>query len=506
MSSTFMGLSIATRGLYSSQAGLSVTSNNISNTNTEGYSRQTVAQTSVSTPASTSGGVIIGGGSEVTSVERIRQASLDNQYWRANTSLGEWEVKADALTEIETVFSDSTDDGFSTVMNDFYDALEELSNNASDTSVRTSVEAAANSLCEYLNNAAAQLEMIRDDLNTSVKTTVDQINSYAQQIAKLNDQIQQATAGGATANELEDQRTLLLDKLSGLVDISVSETVVGTNPDGTVNTILNVTVNGSTLVSGDKARQLECTSDSDGLYQIQWQDTGEAFEPDSGALKGYLDIRDGAGGSEYKGIPYYLSQLDEFARTFAEAFNEGIYADGNTYYAGHAGGYSSDGSTGIRFFTYDDCSSEDFMNSGSDTESRYANITAANISVALDIQEDVGKIAASSSAGQADNSENIADLIELCQDSQMFNKGTPEDFMNSIISTLGTSSSYAQRLADNKSTIANNIDERRTSVSGVSADEETANLTKYQQAYNSSALLVTTWNEIYQTTIDMVNE
>ncbi len=506
MSSTFMGISIATRGLYSSQVALSVTSNNISNTNTEGYSRQTVSQTSVSGVTVSGGSAIIGGGSEVTAVTQIHDASLDKKYWQANSTLGEWQVKSDSLTEIESVLGDSND-GFSTVMDDFYAALEDLSNDASDSSVRTSVLETANSLCEYLNNASNQLTSLRSDLNTSVKTTVDQINSYARQLAALNDQIQQAASTGATTNELEDQRTVLLDNLSKLTAVTVSQTVVGTNADGSNNTMLTVSVNGETLVNGNDYRQLECYETSDGMYGIRWQDTQDTFEPAGGQLQGYLDLRDGTGtDSDYKGIPYYISQLDKFARTFAEAFNEGVYADGNTYYAGHAGGYGADGSTGIRFFTYDDSSSADFMDSGIDLDSRYANITAASISVSKDIQEDVDKIAASSSADEADNNENVADLIKLCEDSQMFNKGTPEDFMDSIIASLGTNSSYAQRMADYKSTIVKNISDRRTSVSGVSIDEETANLTKYQQSYNAAATLVTTWNEIYQATIDMVNE
>ena len=216
-------------------------------------------------------------------------------------------------------------------------------------------------------------------------------------------------------------------------------------------------------------------------------------------------MRDGAGGSDSKGIPYYISQLDEFARTFAKAFNEGIYKDGVSYYGGHAGGTGLDGSTDIRFFSFDGLSSADLMASGADTDAVYANITAANLSLSQDVLEDINVIAAASSTGGDENNENVNDLISIVQDSRMFNRGAPEDFMNSIIATLGTSSAYAQRQNDNQATLVQYISDSRSSLSGVSTNEETANMTKYQQAYDASAQMVTVWNQIYATTINMVS-
>ncbi len=511
MSSTFMGLSIADRGLSSSQIGLAVTTNNISNVNTTGYSRQTVNQVAVG-PAATYSSNYVGSGSDVTSVDRIRSFRLDQKYWQENTSLGEWDTKSSYLTQIEEVMGTSSDDdSFSTTMDDFYSALEDLSSDPSSTSARAVVQEDGQAVCEYLNNAADELTQIRSDVNSDVKTGVDQINSYSQQIADLNQQIAVATAANASANELEDQRDLLVDKLSALVDVQVTKATIGTSADGTAITTYNITTGGSTLVSGTTARQLTCTtiangSSEDGMYAISWADTGEAFEPDGGSLKADLDLRDGTGvDGDYKGIVYYTNQLDDFARTFAEAFNEGIYKDGSSYYSGHAAGYGSDSSTGIRFFSYDDLSSTDLMASGSDTAAVYANITAGNISLSSDVADDVAKIAASSASDEDGNNENVQDLISICQDSRMFASGTPEDYYNSIIAALGTATSYASRQDSVQTAIVAYIDDSRASVSGVSTNEETANMTKYQEAYAASAKTVTTWSEIYETTINMVN-
>ncbi len=145
------------------------------------------------------------------------------------------------------------------------------------------------------------------------------------------------------------------------------------------------------------------------------------------------------------------------------------------------------------------------MASGSSTEAVYQHITASNISLSKDVAADVNKIAAASASGQSGNNEVISDLISICQDTKMFSSGSPEDFYNSIVSTLGTASSYAQRQYKLQTSITDYIDNSRSSVSGVSSDEETVNLTKYQSAYEASAQVISVWDDIYKTTINMVS-
>ncbi len=512
MNSTWTGLSISSRGLYASSAALLVTNNNVSNVNTEGYSRQEVKQVAV-TPASIyNGKYIIGAGSEVESVMRVRSFRLDQKYWQNNSSLGEMQAKADRLTEVEEAFGETQDNtAFTTAINNFTSSLEDLTTDPSSSSNRVALQQAGVELCEYLNTTSATLTQLREDSNNEVKITVEQINSYAKQIGALNEKIRVAAASGASTNDLEDQRTLLTDKLSGLVDVNVTQTAVGKLANGSDDMMLSITINGETLVNNGTVRTLECYeitdgSNQDGLYGIRWQDTGTSFTPDSGELKAYLDMRDGTGeGSDYKGIVYYSNQLNQFAQTLAKAFNEGIFADGTSYYSGHAGGVGLDGSTGTRFFSYDGLSTADLLVSGADTTGIYANITAANISLSAEVLADVDTIAAASADGGAENSENISDLIDLLADNKMFNTGTPSEFMSSIIGTVGTSSEYMQTMASKQSSFVNKIDTRRASISGVSTNEETANLTKYQEAYEASAVLVSTWSEIYATTINMVS-
>lgn len=500
MASTFMGLSIASRGLSVSEVGLATTTTNMSNIDTTGYSRQVLNQTSIG-PAAVYSNSTVGGGAEVTSVDRVRNDRLDQKYWQENSASSEWNAKSTYLSQVETVFGSTDSSDISTQLDTFNKDLATLAEDPSSTTDRATVMGDAENFCSTLNDASTQLTQLRSDVNGEVKTAVEQINSYSTQIADLNQKISIAKAAGASANELEDQQGVLVDKLSGIVGITTTK-----SDDGAIN----ITVDGSTLVSGNNAKQLECytvtdtTSSAYGMYGIRDAATGTDFSTgDSGALNGYLDIRDGDSGDN-KGIPYYSGQLDQFAQTFAKDFNEGVTV-GGTSYSGNADGVGLNDTTDIRFFSYDNLSSADLMASGTDTDAVYKNITAGNISVSKDIQEDTDKIAASSAAGQTSNNTNITDMISISKSINIFGNATATDFYGSIVSTVGTASSYAQTQYNRKDTIATYINTSRSSVSAVSSDEETVNLTKYQQAYSASASVASKWSDIYQTTINMVN-
>ncbi len=504
MASTFTGISISTMGLYASQTSLYTTNNNISNANTEGYSRQVVNQTSSGSLPLNNGSGMIGNGPEVVSVTRVRDEFLDTKYWDERSSLGEWEIKSSTLLEIEGIFGEPSDFGINEVMNKFYAALEEASKDPTSSAARAVVLQTGTAVCDYLNNIAQELMNLQQEINSTVDIMVGEVNSLTEQIADLNEQISFLEMNGGSANELRDQRTLRVDELSKIVEIQTKEIKVDTLPNGEPEYKFQITLNGNYLVNDDSSNELETYKiDETGYLGICFANTGVSVEPAGGELKAYLDMRDGTGeDGEYKGIPYCIEQLDEFAQTFAMAFNEGIYGDGNQYYEGHAGGYGLDGSTDIRFLTYDNLSSEDFMDSGSDVNSIYSNISALNISISSDVQNDVNMIAVSSELDQEGNNNNINDLIEICQDPKVFNSGNTEDFINSILITLGTESQSASNKVKGQESIVNQIENQRHSVSSVSIDEEMTNMVMYQQSYTMAAKMISMWDEIYQVTIE----
>ena len=173
MASTFLGLSIANRGLNAAQVGLSVTTNNMSNIDTTGYSRQVVSQTSIG-PAAVYSSSLSGAGVDVTSVDRVRSFRLDQKYWQQNSTSSEGEAKSTYLEQVETVFGSTDTSYISTAWSDFSAALDSLSTNAGDSSYRKTVLEKANNLCTVLNEASNSLTKLRNDINSDVKTTVDQ--------------------------------------------------------------------------------------------------------------------------------------------------------------------------------------------------------------------------------------------------------------------------------------------------------------------------------------------
>ena len=505
MASTFYGVSIANSGLRNSKIGLLSTSNNVSNVKTPGYSRQVITQVAAGAAAMYNGSGIVGGGSDVTAIERERNWRLDQSYWAQNSTQTTWQAKSDTMSQIESIFGEPSDNGFTTVMTNFHDALENLSKSSDDPSMRTTVQSYGEAFCQYFHDASANLDAQREGVNQDVKNSVDQINSYAEQLASVNQAISQAKAGGAAANELQDQRDLLLDKLSGVTGIAVTKTAQ--NGDES-NPVWAISIGEQTLVNGGNYNTLECVPGADGVFNLQWEKSGEAFVPKGGAIASQLELRDGDGnGNNYQGVLYYQEQLNVFARTFAQNFN-----------ALHEKGYGSDGSGGSTavhptdFFTFKDSSgavsSEIFQTTYS---SNYDNITAASISLSFDVKDDVAKIAAASAnptttSGKSDNN-NAKALAELLQSSDCMGsgKGTPQDALNAIVTTLGTNSAYAKRMADNQQSAVTAVAARRSSVSGVSTNEEASNLNMYQQAYDASAKVMTTWDDVYKTTLDLLN-
>ncbi len=500
MRGSFFGLNIATRGLFTSQRALDITNHNINNVNTPGYSRQVAEQRAAKPIGLFDGTGMIGNGSEVIGVSRIRDEFLDFKYWSENVSYGEWTTKRTALEELESIFAETQESGTSKILNEFFGSMQELAKNPGSSQTREVVKSTGEALAKHLNSIDAQLQKARDDNNHIFKIKVDEINSYAKQIRDLNSQIHKSELDGSKANDLRDRRAVLLDNLSKVVNIEVSEVIVGKLSNGKDNKQMQVSINGLFLVNHIHSHELECYEDEEdyNMYHVRWKQSENPMEPRGGELKGYIDVRDGTGTSgEYKGVPYYMHKLDEFTRSFAKAFNEGIFRDDGKYYPGHAGGVGRDGSENIKFFSYDYNDSEAL-----EDLDNYENITAANITISSDILHDINKIAAASVAGEFENNDNILNLLELRHDRRMFAEGAPEDFMRSLVANLGIDAQQTVRMTENQNVIVEQIENRRLSVSGVSLDEEMANMVKYQHAYNAAAKMIAVINEIYDVTIN----
>ncbi|MFZ5986026.1 MAG: flagellar hook-associated protein FlgK [Bacillota bacterium] len=535
----FFGLNVAVRGLYTSQRNLDVINHNLNNVNTPGYSRQKTIQVASRPMPIYDGTGMVGTGSDVTAVERIRDEYLDFKYWSENVSFGEWESKRALLADMEVTFNEPSDSGFNKILDEFFGSLQELAKDPDSEAVRALVRERGVTVAKYFNSVATHFEKLQTDINYRINTKVTEVNSLGTQIQQLNRQIYSAELDGNTANDLRDQRALLIDKLSKIINIEANEVVAGKLPSGKDDKRLVITMSGkafidhynlSKLAVEQRTAKLNPDEDVSYLYNVKWED-GNSLKIRGGELKGYLDIRDGNDGDNgsplYKGIPFYVKKLNQFVRTIAMAFNEG-YIDNNTNGiieagedgAGHTDGYGIDpdgsgpltAATGIRFFTMlgtgnKPINSTDFINGAgtiADIVNRYKNITAKNFAVSSDIMGDFNKIAASNNPNEVGNIVNLNKLLKMRNNTHMFSEGAPEDFMKSIATTLGIDSQQAIRISSNQSAIVKQIENRRLSDSGVSIDEEMANLVKHQHAYTAAAKMVTTMTELYDILINRV--
>ena len=228
MPSTFFGLNTAYLGLTAANASINTTGNNISNVNTEGYSRQhTVQQASEALRTFTSYGCA-GAGVDVLAIERYRNEYYDVKYWENNSNVGEYSVKQYYMKQIEDYFKDEGLEpgelkGFNTLFDEMYKALADVRKDSGTDDPRRAFLGTAESLTEYFNTMAGNLQKLQKDANSEIKVCTERINALAKEIVVLNKQINVIEISGGTANELRDQRALLIDELSEIVDVDTEE-------------------------------------------------------------------------------------------------------------------------------------------------------------------------------------------------------------------------------------------------------------------------------------------
>ncbi len=320
MPSQFFGLSISYSGLLASNAALNTTANNIANVQTKGYSRQQVSQQAASALRVFQTYGCAGAGVETLAVERVRDEFYDGRYWDNNSKVGEYNQKQYYMTQIESYFDDNgKNSGFKTIFDQLMvTGMQELLKNPDNATTKSQFVGYAGALTEYFNGLAGNLQKLQKDVNQELKLKVDEINSLAGEIATLNKQINTIELTGVKANELRDRRTLLIDQLSEIVDVDVTETpVVDTNnPDrltGANRYIVKI-AGGQILVDDSEYNGLECVAreayekvnqtDIDGLYDVYWEN-GQKFNlynaAMGGSLRGLVQMRDGNNGENFTG-------------------------------------------------------------------------------------------------------------------------------------------------------------------------------------------------------------
>ena len=438
-------LSIATEALGAQTAALEVANNNIANANTAGYSRQVV---SLSAAASVQNGTSVDEGVSYQGFTSVRDAVLGAAINAATSDQGSLTAQNTLLTQINSAFSGTTT-GIGASLSTLFSDLSALSTNPSDSSVRQTVLSDANALADAFHQGAAALTNASSAANQQVSSTVAQVNQLSQQIAALNGQIASAEANGGDGGALTDQRDELTTQMAQLIGVSTIQT--GGAPTLT-------TTNGSPLVIGGASYQLQVTTATDGtVHVLDGQGNDITDELSGGTLGGAITARDTT-------IPALSQQLDSLASQFASAMNNA-----------QASGYDLNGNSGGAMFTVPATGS-----------------AAAGITVALT----GGSQIAASSDGSTGSSGNVKALLAV-QSSNLPGGANPTDSYASLVSNIGSAGSQVSSSLTASTSSLQQLTSQQDSESGVSIDEETANLIRYQQAYSASARVISTINDIY---------
>jgi flagellar hook-associated protein 1 len=453
MGSLATSLSIALGALNAETGALQVTSNNIANVNTPGYSRE-VPNLEELQPDN-EGTLSVGQGVTLENIQSIRDNVLDMRLAGQTSQQGADDALVNAMQQVQTLFSDPTS-GIGAAITSFFNSISQLQTNPTDSSARQGVLTAGSDMANSFNTAAQNLTQIQQDLDQSVVQDVNQVNQLTQQIAQLNGQVAALQANGQDGGTLEDQENQLIQQLSGLINVSEIMT-----PNG----ISLTTASGAELVVGTQSFALSTALNA----TTGWNDVfsqGSDITPGitGGSLGGTLAVRDG-------NIPSIMSSLDNLAYNLTTNLN-----------AANRQGFTLTGAQGGNLFA------------------PLAQQSGAAAAMQFTLTDPDG--IAASGDGSAGSDSNLTNLSAV-QSAQIVSGQTPPDAYASLVFTVGSDVSNGQSKQEADNLMMQQIQNERDSLSGVSLDEESANIIVYQRAYEAAARIVSVVDDLNLASINL---
>lgn len=552
----FGSLEIARNSLLAHQEALNTTGHNITNINTEGYTRQTI-NLSTQVPTLEYYGYS-GSGVKVDNVIRVYNSFIEQQIQRETSTLNYYRSLSEFYEEIENILNEfhgssvssvsgTAEDSLSGIIDQFWASWQDVANNPEDMSSRAALVVQGEVLTQSISLIYTNLEEMELELNNKVPTYVDDINRLASEVAELNAQILYPEKAGLNPNDLKDRRDSIIKEISKYIDISTLEDDNG---------IVSVLVGGDVLVQGDYTKEIEYYNDegSTGDYLLRWKNTNFPINITDGKLKAVIDTRDVV-------LNELKEQFNELAATLIDEVNTlhrtGIGLDGSSSITGaisFTGTLETDATIAINDVTINLSAGDNLaairdkiniqtashgIQASIDANNRLVlspidtnynvNITddpnevmlnlgiinnffntysdassaAATISVSSIILSDNLKIAASSNGAPGNNAVALA-LANLQNTATMSNSAvTFADYYQGMVVGIGSDTAKIAELESNQELLLSKITQQRESQSGVSLDDELTNILKYQKGYQASAKVLTTVDEMINTILGL---
>lgn len=562
MSGLNISLNIGSRSMFTQQSMMSTTGHNIANLHTEGFSRQRVNTTSERPQNDGTGGGVRGG-----KVASVMDRFTDNKIIQESSPAAVFATRENFLNKIEIVFNEMEGAGLRRALNEFWDSWSALANEPESDAARGRVKDGGDSLAFRFREINKELRGLRSEANSRVAGVVAEVNNLSKQIAELNAQISRYEIHDRLANDARDQRTVLLEKLSKLVDIQFFE-----NKRSEVQISVG---NGWTLVENSKVHPLEVSTHGGELGMYQVEGIGEhefkrnmTDEFRSGELKESLDIRD-------KLVVNYVNKLDDMAFGFAQKINN-LHASGTGLNSGFeflksSFGLNPDAVSRPLPFIKDGVMQIHLVDGRNDFLETYeievqagrdslsdivdrVNATVANPSLFFAEIDDDGSVNMAARGGNKfifgqDSSDfitvmglnNFFETLRGAEDIRLndriktdtgtittgfdlvpgdnrvalaINKlqTTPtmendtitfDEYYNGILSDVGMRIQRNQTDKMHQDSMVDQFKQIRNSVSSVNLDEEVTNMVQQQKAYEASAKFTTTVSEMMETLIRM---
>ncbi|MFZ9594992.1 MAG: flagellar hook-associated protein FlgK [Bdellovibrionia bacterium] len=459
-------------GLVASKSGISTTGHNIANANTEGYSRQKIVVETRNPRAGEGGRYAIGNGVNVVRVDRINDSYLEKHLRNAQREIAYHEEKGMGLAQVEDIFNELGGDGINRLMSRFFNEFRKLANEPENTALRESVREASQAMVNDFRSVRDRVKEVSKHIDSRIEGYTEEFNRACKDVADLNQEIKAMESVVGHANDLMDRRDQALKKLGSFCDISTFQDqngVVQVDVKNVGPVVHGMTVRqliaerGSVVSSDEKQGLMQIRAEGSALNQITHQLKG-------GRLGALIELRDLIGSR-------VLDRLDALAYGITQAIN-GV----------HSQGVNAQGETGVNYFKR------------LETQERAAEF----FDLSDEVKGDSRRIATALEAN-APGDNRIAVAISSLQYEKIIGEGqsTADDWFNSIVSDVGVASSRVRSAMNHQKDVVTQLSKIRDQISGVSIDEESANLIQFQHTFDASAKVIQVADEMLKTILQL---